>query len=316
MIETLKNKSHDTIYENAKLRAQLFDKVSELKDTTHGTSTNTKFAKQSILGKLPSSFIPKMYVVTPLPKSKSIPKVGESNALSKQVTSNSVPSSQESRVVKNERVIAPGIFRINPFKASRYVNGMKSRKKNQSAKVSKSANQKKHKANVKKSKKSRSKESLALPSKPRYFLRWLPTGRIFYLCRKITSSSNTESESDTSVYEITSASNPQEPTNKGFPTSTSFLGRWKKDKKSKDDGTTQRLHRISSSKFNRIRSFKGFTRLAVYQWQPDLQFTNGNRIRSLPIVTGFAVNRIRSTGLAGPDLHPTRLSQLGIYRVD
>ncbi|GJT98615.1 putative reverse transcriptase domain-containing protein [Tanacetum coccineum] len=41
------------------------------------------------------------------------------NCLSKPVTSNSVPSSRESNVVKNERVIAPGIFRINPFKATR-----------------------------------------------------------------------------------------------------------------------------------------------------------------------------------------------------
>ncbi|GKB32698.1 hypothetical protein Tco_0872099 [Tanacetum coccineum] len=48
-----------------------------------------------------------------------IPKVGESNALSKPVTSNSAPSSRESIVVNNERVIAPGIFRINHFKASR-----------------------------------------------------------------------------------------------------------------------------------------------------------------------------------------------------
>ncbi|GJS37858.1 hypothetical protein Tco_0536240 [Tanacetum coccineum] len=277
-----------------------------------------------------------------------------------KVTSNSAPSSRESNVVNNEKVIAPGIFRINPFKASRvtnfvpnkhvkasvrtkpitvsqphvitkedvnsntcgfspkdidsttktrrpqsrnnpknarvpskskssclsnklekikenhrslqpsnypdhtsseynniklairngkfevicatckqclitanhdecvlqYVNGMKSRKKNQRANVSKSANQKKHKANVKKSKKSGSKESLASPSKPRSFLRWSPTGRIFDLCGKITSSSNTEIESDTSVYDNASASNPQEPTNKRFPSSTSFLDRF------------------------------------------------------------------------------------------
>ncbi|GJU64751.1 hypothetical protein Tco_1246586 [Tanacetum coccineum] len=45
-----------------------------------------------------------------------------SNALSKLVTSNSAPSSRESTVVNNERVIAPGIFRINPFKASRVDN--------------------------------------------------------------------------------------------------------------------------------------------------------------------------------------------------
>nr|GEU29455.1 hypothetical protein [Tanacetum cinerariifolium] len=53
-----------------------------------------------------------------------IHKVGDSNALSKPVTSNSVPSSRESTVVNNERVIAPGIFRINPFEASRIDNFM------------------------------------------------------------------------------------------------------------------------------------------------------------------------------------------------
>nr|GEW54312.1 hypothetical protein [Tanacetum cinerariifolium] len=74
-----------------------------------------------------------------------------------------------------------------------YVNGMKSRMKSQSVNVSKSKNQEEHKANVKKSKKSRSKESLASPRKPRSFLRWLPTGRIFDLCGKITSSSNIKS---------------------------------------------------------------------------------------------------------------------------
>ncbi|GJT34756.1 hypothetical protein Tco_0925175 [Tanacetum coccineum] len=122
IIDSLQNKLHDTIYENAKLRAQLFDKVSEQKDTTHGTSTNTKFAKQSILGKPPSSSRPKLYVVTPLPKSKAIPKIDESHALSKPVTSNSVPTPQESKVVKNDNVIALGMFRINPFKASRVNN--------------------------------------------------------------------------------------------------------------------------------------------------------------------------------------------------
>ncbi|GJZ66944.1 hypothetical protein Tco_0630184 [Tanacetum coccineum] len=118
---------NDTIYENAKLRAQLFDKVSDQKDTNKGTSANTKFAKQSILGKPPSSSRPKLYAVTPLPNSTAFPKVGETNALSKPVTSNSVPSSRggggvESTIVNNERVIAPGIFRINPFKATRVDN--------------------------------------------------------------------------------------------------------------------------------------------------------------------------------------------------
>ncbi|GJW47793.1 retrovirus-related pol polyprotein from transposon TNT 1-94 [Tanacetum coccineum] len=80
IIDYLQNKLHDMIYENTKLRAQLFDKVSEQKDTTRGTNANTKFAKQSILG-IPPSSRPKLYDVNPLPKSMTIPKVGETNAL-------------------------------------------------------------------------------------------------------------------------------------------------------------------------------------------------------------------------------------------
>nr|GEW16281.1 hypothetical protein [Tanacetum cinerariifolium] len=58
-------------------------------------------------------------VVTPFPKSNGLPKIDETHALSKPVTSNSVPTPQESNVVKNDNVIAPGMFRINPFKLSR-----------------------------------------------------------------------------------------------------------------------------------------------------------------------------------------------------
>ncbi|GJS46217.1 retrovirus-related pol polyprotein from transposon TNT 1-94 [Tanacetum coccineum] len=95
------------------------ENVSEQKDTTRGTSANTKFAKQSILGILHSSSRPKLYAVTPLPKSTAIPKVGETNALSNQVTSNSVPSSQDIKVVEKDNVIAPGMFRIDPRNTSR-----------------------------------------------------------------------------------------------------------------------------------------------------------------------------------------------------
>nr|GFC29628.1 hypothetical protein [Tanacetum cinerariifolium] len=50
---------------------------------------------------------------------ENLPKVGETNALSKPVTSNSVSTPQESKGVNNDKVIAPGMFRINPFKTSR-----------------------------------------------------------------------------------------------------------------------------------------------------------------------------------------------------
>nr|GEU58135.1 integrase, catalytic region, zinc finger, CCHC-type, peptidase aspartic, catalytic [Tanacetum cinerariifolium] len=73
--------------------------VSDQKDNKRGMSANTKFTKQSIV--------------------ENVPKVGETHALSKPVTSNSVPTPQESKVMKNDKLIALGIFRINPFKTSR-----------------------------------------------------------------------------------------------------------------------------------------------------------------------------------------------------
>nr|GFC79413.1 hypothetical protein [Tanacetum cinerariifolium] len=50
---------------------------------------------------------------------RNLPEVGETHALSKPVTSNSIPTPRESKVMKNDKVIAPGMFRINPFKTSR-----------------------------------------------------------------------------------------------------------------------------------------------------------------------------------------------------
>ncbi|GJZ20514.1 hypothetical protein Tco_0557104 [Tanacetum coccineum] len=129
IIDSLQNKLHDTIYENAKLRAQLFDKVSEQKDTTKGTSTNTKFANQSterkpFLESLRNTFVvrkPNAFQSERLNFSKTrVPqKVDKTNELSNPVTSNSVPTTIESKVLENDKVIAPGMFRINPFKKSR-----------------------------------------------------------------------------------------------------------------------------------------------------------------------------------------------------
>nr|GEW40805.1 Gag-Pol polyprotein [Tanacetum cinerariifolium] len=279
-----------------------FSEVFKQKYTTKGTSVNTQFCKQSILGKLPSSFGSKLYAVTPFLKSKGLPKIDKAHALSKPVTSNSVPTPQESNVVKNDNVISPGMFRINPFKPSReekYVpnkvrasirtkpitvsqphvitkkgvnsdsNGFSSTRVDNTAKtrrpqprsntnndrvpsvsksscnknkevkveehprnlplakirnichlnvitlswlfrminlklfvlcatISKTENQKKHKPKVMKSKKAGSNEILASPKpcKPRPCLRWLPTGRLFDLKRKIIACSESESQSD------------------------------------------------------------------------------------------------------------------------
>nr|GEX23172.1 hypothetical protein [Tanacetum cinerariifolium] len=67
--------------------------------TTLATSENTKFAKQPIV--------------------ENLPKVGKTNALSNPVTSNSVSTPQEPKSVNNDKVIAPGMFRINPSKISK-----------------------------------------------------------------------------------------------------------------------------------------------------------------------------------------------------
>nr|GEY91224.1 hypothetical protein [Tanacetum cinerariifolium] len=53
IIASLQNELQSNIYKNAKLRTQLFKKVSDQKDNTQDTSKNTKFAKQPIVENLP-----------------------------------------------------------------------------------------------------------------------------------------------------------------------------------------------------------------------------------------------------------------------
>nr|GFD20594.1 hypothetical protein [Tanacetum cinerariifolium] len=98
-IASLQNELQCNIYKNAKLITQLFKKVFDQKDNTQDSSKNTKFAKQPI--------------------AEILPKIGETNALSKPVTSNSVSKPQEPKGVNNDKVIAPGMFRISPDKVSR-----------------------------------------------------------------------------------------------------------------------------------------------------------------------------------------------------
>ncbi|GJZ47572.1 hypothetical protein Tco_0601404 [Tanacetum coccineum] len=111
-----------------------------------------------------------------------------------------------------------------------YVNDMNSRGKKQKANVSNTENQKKQKPKVKKPKKVGSNERLASPkpSKPRFCLRWSPTGRFFDSKGKIIISGESESQSDCSIGDNACTSNPSEPTIKRFPNSTSFLGRLSK----------------------------------------------------------------------------------------
>ncbi|GJS94702.1 retrovirus-related pol polyprotein from transposon TNT 1-94 [Tanacetum coccineum] len=58
IIESLQTKLHDPIYENAKLRAQLFDKVSEQKDTTKGVDITTKTRRPQPRSKTKNDRVP------------------------------------------------------------------------------------------------------------------------------------------------------------------------------------------------------------------------------------------------------------------
>nr|GEZ47656.1 retrovirus-related Pol polyprotein from transposon TNT 1-94 [Tanacetum cinerariifolium] len=223
IIASLQNELQSTIYKNAMLKTQLFKKVSDKKDNTHDTSENTKFAKQPIM--------------------ESLPKVGETNALSKPVTSNSVSTPQESKCVNNDKVIAPGMFRINPSKTSReekhVTNIVSARNRTKPITVSQPPVITKKDVNsdlnglsstgpkVTKPKKVEYRKSLATPNprKSRLLLRWSPTGKLFDKEGKIVDSSESKSQFDCSNGDNACTSNSLEPKIKRFPNSTSLLDR-------------------------------------------------------------------------------------------
>nr|GEU50318.1 hypothetical protein [Tanacetum cinerariifolium] len=257
LIASLQNKLHDTIYENAKLRAQLFNKVSDQKDNTHGTSANTKFAKQSIVGNLPTVGIDNTKTRRLQPRSNtkndrvlSVSKSSCNNNKGVEVeehhknlllSKNKKHMSSACNNVKldsqnvNSKVVCAMckqcLISVNHDACLlNYVNGKTSRCKKQNANASINEKQKKQQSKVQKTKKVGFIERLATPkpSKPRSFLRWSPTGRLFDLKGKIIASSESESQSDCSNGDNACTSNPLEPKIKRFQNSTSFLGRLSK----------------------------------------------------------------------------------------
>nr|GEW42221.1 retrovirus-related Pol polyprotein from transposon TNT 1-94 [Tanacetum cinerariifolium] len=107
---------------------------------------------------------------------KNLPKISKTNALSKPVTSNSVSTPQESKSVNND------------------------------------------KPKVTKPKKVEHHKSLATPKprKPRFLLRWSPTGRLFDQEGKLAASSNSESQYDCSNGDNACTSNAMELKSNGF----------------------------------------------------------------------------------------------------
>nr|GEZ91961.1 hypothetical protein [Tanacetum cinerariifolium] len=124
IVASLQNELQSNIYKNAKLRKQLFKKVSNEKDNTHDLSANTKFAKQPIV--------------------ENLPKIGKTNSLSKPVTSSFVSRPQEPESVNNDKEVISNVacamcskclISVNHDKClCKYVNDKNSCGKNQKAK--------------------------------------------------------------------------------------------------------------------------------------------------------------------------------------
>nr|GFC21987.1 hypothetical protein [Tanacetum cinerariifolium] len=97
------------------------------------------------------------------------------------------------------------------------VNVKKSRGRKHKANVSKNETQKEYRPKVSKSKNVGPRESLATPKprKPRFLLRWSPTGKMFDSAGKLVAPSGDNA----------CTSNTMEPTIKQFPNSTSLLCR-------------------------------------------------------------------------------------------
>nr|GFA42880.1 hypothetical protein [Tanacetum cinerariifolium] len=168
------------------------------------------------------------------------PMLGDIHALSKPVTSNSILTPQEAKVMKTDKNVISKVvcamckqclISVNHNVCLRnYVNGKTSRGTKQKANVSIKEKQKKHQLKVKKTKKVGFSERIATPkpSKPRFSLRWSPTGRLFDLKGKIIAFSESESQSDCSNGDNACTSNTMEPKINRFPNSTSLLGRLSK----------------------------------------------------------------------------------------
>nr|GEW70039.1 retrovirus-related Pol polyprotein from transposon TNT 1-94 [Tanacetum cinerariifolium] len=226
--------------------------ISNGKDTACGMSANTKFAKQSILGKPPKVGVDNTKTRRPQPRSNTkndrVPSASKSSrSKNKEVeveehhrklllSRNKKHMSYEcnniklaTQNVKSNVVCAMCKQCLNSVKHDvcllNYVNGMTSHGKKQTANVSINVKQKKQQPKVKKPKKVGFIERLASPkpSKPRSFLRWSPTGRLFDLKGKIIASSESESQSDCSEGDNACTSNPLEPKIKRFPNSTFSL---------------------------------------------------------------------------------------------
>nr|GFB45808.1 ribonuclease H-like domain-containing protein [Tanacetum cinerariifolium] len=159
-----------------------------------------------------------------------------------------------------------------------YVNGKNSRGKKQKAK--------KIQPEIKKSKNVGSHKSLATtkPRKPRFLLRWSPTGKMFDQYGKLVAPSNPESHVDCSNGDNACTSNPMEPKVKWFPNSTSLLGRNLEgvDLLKSDRSTnlyTINLHEMASASPICLMARASFTK--SWLWHQRLSYLNFDTVNDL-----------------------------------
>nr|GFA13859.1 ribonuclease H-like domain-containing protein [Tanacetum cinerariifolium] len=114
--------SYDKAYKDMqqkieRLQAQLGDLKGKSKDTSRVSNTLNPLSQKLKNANVELEFQNTKFVKQPI--AEILPKIGETNALSKQVTSNSVSTPPVSKGVNYAKVIAPGMFRICPDKVSK-----------------------------------------------------------------------------------------------------------------------------------------------------------------------------------------------------
>nr|GEY77400.1 retrovirus-related Pol polyprotein from transposon TNT 1-94 [Tanacetum cinerariifolium] len=146
-----------------------------------------------------------------------------------------------------------------------YVNDKNSCGKKQKAKVSVKEIQMKYQPKITKSKKVEHHKRLATPKprKPRFLLRWSPTGRLFNQEGKLATSSISESQYDCSNGDNACTSNTKEPKIKWFPNSTSLLDR----KKQKSISSTKTSSKFEAEITSSSSGFVWTNENCQYKWK-------------------------------------------------
>nr|GEV39746.1 putative ribonuclease H-like domain-containing protein [Tanacetum cinerariifolium] len=234
IIASMQHELQNTIYENAKIRAQLFKKVSVQKDNKHGID-NTKTRRLQTRSNTKNDRVPSASKSSQSKNKEDEVEEHHRNLLFSQNTKH-MSSACNNIKLDSQNVISKVVCAMckqclisinHDVCLHNYLNGKTSRGKKQKETVSIKEKQKKHLPKVKKTKRVGFIERLATPkpSKPRFFLRWSPAGRLFDLKGKIIKSSESESQSDCSNGDNACTYNILEPKIKRFPNSASLLGR-------------------------------------------------------------------------------------------